>query len=218
MTNREIMEAAARIHDPAQRHAYVYDNGGSDKGFFDVDARIKSPEFSLLRDHCEKGHDILEVGCFTGLNLLGLGLLGYTSLVGIEFVRGALEWMEYKAHELRLKIPTCCAEWPCDYAVQWCCGTTVYEEGTKRFDRVILFDVLEHQQNVGDFLHYARAVLKSDGRALILVPAGREYYDCGHCAFWPDVECLENTLAYHFNVIECRRVDRKLFAICEKRN
>lgn len=203
------MADAAKIHDVAQRHAFAFNNGLSHKDFFDVDKRMKSEEFKLLAKHCDKGHDILEVGCYTGINLLGLGLYGYTSLTGIDFVHGAIEWLEYKAREMEVSINTLCAKFP----------EQVDHLSSDKFDRIVLYDVLEHQLNVGEFLKEVNRFLKPDGQALILVPAGKEFYDCGHVAFFPDEECLFNVLDYFFDVqaIHWLQDSKKLFAICNKR-
>lgn len=88
-----------------------------------------------------------------------------------------------------------------------------------KFNRVICFDVLEHQLNVQMFLNGVNNCLAPNGRALFLVPAGREYFDCGHVAFFPDSECLRNVLDYVFEVDEIFELQtcRKLFASCRPR-
>lgn len=205
------MEEAAQIRDVAARHAYVFDNGLSSPDFFDVEKRKASDEFALLLKHCATEQWILEVGCFTGLNLIGLAQHGYEHLIGLEFVQGAVDWLIAQSMQRGLRISANCATFPE-------CRRLLHVIG--QVDRVVCFDVLEHQLNVGEFLWRVHEQLKPDGQALFLVPENRHYYDCGHCAFWPDAECLRNVLDYFFDVQEIRRLDScpKLFAVCQRRD
>ena len=133
------MLEAAQIRDVAQRHAYVFDNGLSSPDFFDVEKRMASEEFALLREHVMPEWDVLEVGCFTGLNLLGLAKSGHTGLLdGVEFVAGAVRWFMRKADR-----------WPNLRAFQ---AKFPPSQPLAIYDAVVAFDVLEHQQNVGQFL------------------------------------------------------------------
>lgn len=204
------MSEAAKIRDVSARHSYVFDNQLSSADFFDVKKRMRSEEFSLLLKHCEPTHRIIEAGCFTGLNLLGLADLGYTALYGFDFVAGALAWLcDQSARRGNRAAITCgLADFP-RQRHYW----------MLEFDRVICFDVLEHQLNVGEFLIGISKLLNHDGRALFLVPVGREFYDCGHVAFFPDAECLRNVLDYVFDVDEVFELKscRKLFAACRWR-
>lgn len=199
------MLEAAQIRDVAARHAYVFDNGLSSPDFFDVEKRMASEEFALLREHVMPEWDVLEVGCFTGLNLLGLAKIGHSGrLHGVDFVPTALDWCKSQSNDVLL------------------IGLTFPDPlmaGTE-YDVVICFDVLEHQQNVGQFLDGVAGELKPGGTALILVPAGKSFYDCGHVAFWPDEECLRNVLDYHLDVHSVQRLKTcdKLFAVCRKRS
>lgn len=201
------MTEAAQIRDVAARHRYVFDNGLCSPDFFDLEKRMASKEFCLLLKHCEEHHAILEIGCFTGLNLLALAENEYRHLTGYEFVRGAIQWLEREALRRGRNI---CTSW------------TIFPKGieTMRFyDRVICFDVLEHQLDVGEFLAGVSRKLNPTGQALFLVPEGKEFYDCGHVAFFPDAECLRNVLEYFFEVKEISRLEScpKLFAVCESR-
>ncbi len=211
------MAKAALIRDVAARHAYVFDNGLCSPDFFDLEKRMASEEFALLRKHVQPDHRTLEVGCFTGLNLLGLYKCGHEeALIGIDFVPGAVEWL--RRHAVRSDggfhpIAGIDGEFP-DARV-----------GDIHFpiapcDRAICFDVLEHQLNVGKFLCDVRDHLTPDGRALFLVPEGANFNDCGHVAWFPNAECLRNVLDYYFDVIEVRRLETsaKLFAICQRRD
>lgn len=203
------MLEAAQIRDVAQRHAYVFDNGLSSPDFFDVEKRMASEEFRLLREHVMPEWDVLEVGCFTGLNLLGLAKIGHSGLLcGVDFVGGAIDWLLEQAEEFP-KLVGFRETFPYKY-----------QGGMRNRDAVVAFDVLEHQQNVGQFLDGVAGELKPGGTALILVPAGKSFYDCGHVAFWPDCETLANTLGYHFTVKEIRQLKTcdKLFAICTRRD
>lgn len=210
MTNLQpSMAEAAKIRNVAARHAYVFDNGLSSPDFFDVEKRLASEEFGLLRERIQPKQTILEIGCFTGLNLLGLSRLGYEHLTGVDFVRGAITWALEQEPELNVwvgEFPPC-ARWAF-------------------FDCIICFDVLEHQRNIGAFIESVVDHLypKDSGRrnaahAYFLVPVGKEYYDCGHVAFFPDAECLRNVLDYVFEVDEIFELKtcKKLFASCRKR-
>ena len=203
------MEQAAEIRDVAARHTYVFDNGMSSPDFYDVDKRMASEEFATLKTHCSPAHRIVEIGCLTGLNLLGLARHGCTHLTGLDFVRGAVDWLDTQSHKEGRGIRTLH-------------GTFPDRVGKLQppYDRAICFDVLEHQLDVGRFLRGTSELLAPGGLALFLVPEGRHYFDCGHVAFWPDAPCLHNTLDYFFEVTSIRQLDScpKLFAVCQRRN
>lgn len=196
------MLEAAQIRDVVKRHAYVFDNGLCSPDFFDVEKRRHSEEFRLLEGiplDCR----ILEIGCFTGLNLLSLWP-HYRHLTGIDFVPGAVAWLCDQAKLRGMQIETIVGD------ERMCFGRT--------WDRIILFDVLEHQLNIGCFLSRVSRLVEAGGQALFLVPAGREFYDCGHVAFFPDEECLTNVLNYYFTVLETQRLEcGKIFARCAPR-
>jgi len=204
------MAEAAKIRDVAKRHAYVFDNGLCSPDFFDVEKRMASEEFWLLRERISLQDTVLEVGCFTGLNLLGLAKRGHSGLFGIDFVQGAIEWLDSESESRGLSVSTMCDNFP-------------NNERLFPFPpiagRVICFDVLEHQNNDGMFIEAVEGRLALDGRALFLVPIGKEFYDCGHVAFFPDAECLRNVLDYVFDVEEIFELKtcRKLFASCKRR-
>lgn len=207
MTSPSMAEAA-KIRDVAARHAYVFDNGLSSPDFFDIDKRMASEEFELLRERIDPHHSVLEIGCFTGLNLLGLRKSGHRGfLFGVEFVSGALEWLRQQDSEIGSEF----GNFPDQVS-----DSLFYEQ----YSRAICFDVLEHQQNVGNFLKSASQTIAADGRVLFLVPKGREYFDCGHVAFFPDEECLRNVLDYVFEVEEIFELNtcKKLFAACRRMN
>ena len=204
-THESVMVEAAKIRGVAERHAFVFDAGHSAADFFDVAKRMASEEFALLRRHVKPDQDVIEVGCLTGLNLIGLARKGHAGqLVGIDFVQGAIDWL--KENKGSAAVEGHCAEFPCRFA------------GTE-FDAAICFDVLEHQRNQGQFLEGVARVLRPGGTALVLVPARKEYYDCGHAGFFPDAECLRNVLDYAFDVEQCFELAscNKLFALCRKR-
>lgn len=205
------MAEAAKIRDVAARHAYVFDNGLCSPDFFDVAKRMASEEFGMLRERIGLSDSVLEVGCFTGLNLLGLASIGHSGkLAGCDFVDSALNWLRSQPNASNIDAKW----WQFDYnhiPRQWGCGS---------FEQVVCFDVLEHQQNVERFLRGVADVMSHDGRALFLVPIGTNYNDCGHVAWFPDVECLRNVLDYVFEVEEIfeLRTCRKMFASCRRRN
>jgi len=199
------MEEAAKISDVVKRHAYVFDNGLSSPDFFDVEKRMASEEFGLIRDRCSKDHRIYEIGCFTGLNLIGLAELGFKRLSGIDFVEGAIEWLRNEAKRRSLNISTFACEFD---------GRSTFSA-----DRMVCFDVLEHQLNQGSFLNSVSEMLSKNGSMLLLVPLGRNYHDCGHVAWYPDAECLRNLLEYFFDVNEIFVLStcQKIFASCRKK-
>lgn len=202
-----VMAEAAKIRDVAKRHAFVFDSGQSVSDFFDVAKRMESEEFSLLRKHVKPEQDVIEVGCYTGLNLIGLAKEGHKGRMwGVDFVRGAVEWLENNWSREFPELTAICREFPNFF-------------DSYRFDTAICFDVLEHQRNQGKFLEGVADILRPGGTALILVPARKEYYDCGHVGFFPDCECLRNVLEYVFDVQECYELAscNKIFALCRKR-
>lgn len=197
------MAEAAKIRDVAERHAYVFDNGLSSPDFFDLEKRMASEEFALF-DRIGLDEDVLEVGCLTGLNLLGLEKRGHTGrLHGVDFVPASLDWCKSQSKDVLLIGLT--------FPGPLMAGA--------QYDSVICFDVLEHQLNVGQFLEGVVNVLAPGGQALFLVPIGKAYNDCGHVAWFPDEECLRNVLDYHFEVESVRRLETcdKMFAICTRR-
>lgn len=205
------MQEAAKIFDVAKRHSYVFDNGLSSPDFFDVEKRMESEEFATIKDRCNFGDKIFEVGCFTGLNLLGLAEIGYGqkdgTLTGLDFVEGAVSWARSehaKRGKGRIEFVSCEFD------------QFLFKETQ---DRIICYDVLEHQLNVGNFLWRVAHNLKKDGLALFLVPKGREYFDCGHVSFFPDTECLRNVLEYYFSIEETYELKScpKLFACCKRK-
>lgn len=201
------MKEAAEIFDVAARHSYVFDNGMSSPDFFDVDKRMASEEFQLLAGRVEKHAKVLEIGCFTGLNLLGLSRLGCDKLHGFDFVKGAVDWL--KSQDKDGAIDAWCETFNSIYA------SVEHPD----IEAVICFDVLEHQLNVGEFLAGVAKILASNGRLLLLVPKGSSYFDCGHVSFFPDCECLRNVLEYFFDVEEIFELKScpKLFACCKRK-
>ncbi len=200
------MQEAFEIFDVAKRHNYVFDSGMCSPDFFDVGKRMESEEFGILRDRCQKDHKILEIGCLTGLNLIGLDRLGYQRLYGFDFVEGAIEWLKSQ----KTNIISWCATFNNEYV----------RHESRDIDSIICFDVLEHQLNVGDFLFGVSSILGDGGKALFLVPKDRHYFDCGHVAFFPDEECLRNVLSYYFDVEEIFELKScpKLFACCKRKS
>lgn len=202
-----VMAEAAKIRDVAKRHAFVFDAGESVADFFDVEKRMASEEFALLRKHVKPDQDVIEIGCYTGLNLIGLAREGHKGrLVGVDFVKGAIDWL--LANKGEEKIEGKQLEFPGDFPIS-----------SPLFDAAVCFDVLEHQRNQGQFLEGVSTNLHRNGTALVLVPARKEYYDCGHVGFFPDCECLRNVLDYVFDVEQCYELAscNKLFALCRKR-
>jgi SAM-dependent methyltransferase len=206
-----VMGQAAKIRDVAKRHSFVFDAGHSVADFFDVEKRMKSEEFAVLRKHVKAEWDVIEVGCYTGLNLIGLAREGHQGwLTGVDFVQGAIDWLKSN-WPLPNGLPRFAAErgeFP-EYVPTW-----------SPYDCAICFDVLEHQRNQGQFLEGVSRILKPGGTALVLVPKGADYYDVGHVGFFPNEETLRNVLDYVFDVAECYELAscNKIFAVCRKRS
>lgn len=199
------MAEAANIREVAKRHSYVFDSGLSSPDFFNLEKRMASEEFALLH-RIEPHQNVMEIGCLTGLNLLGLAERGHTGwLHGLDFVDGAVRWFREKANQRRNMAGFCATFPPLPFGLL--------------YDVVICFDVLEHQQNVGQFLDGVAAALAPGGQVLILVPVGDNFYDCGHVAFYPSEKCLRNVLDYYFEVESVRRLEScaKMFAVCSRR-
>jgi len=199
------MAEAAKIKDVAARHTYVFEHGLTDRGYYDLAARMDSLEFELLCDYVSPTDDVLEVGCLTGLNLLGLAKRGLGgTLTGIDFVEPAISWLRNTAQEHGITVRAICGEF-CDAKLVPC-------------DSLICFDVIEHQLDMGRFLRRVHALLlPPDGRVVFLVPEGRHYHDCGHVAWFPDVECLRNVLEYFFHVDRLELLPtNKFFTVCSR--
>lgn len=209
LAHAAVMSEAAQIRDVAKRHAYVFDSGHSVADFFDVEKRMKSEEFGILRSRVNPEWNVIEVGCYTGLNLIGLAQSGHNGhLCGVDFVQGALDWLAQQVKARSLSIGYATTEFPKTIGLP-----------ENYYDAAILFDVLEHQRNAGTFLEGVADILRPGGISLVMVPARKEYYDCGHVGFFPDAECLRNVLDYVFDVEECFELAscNKLFALCRKR-
>lgn len=205
----EVMAEAAKIRDVAKRHAFVFDSGHSVDDFFDVEKRMKSEEFGLLRKYVKPEQDVIEIGCYTGLNLIGMAREGHRGqLAGVDFVKGAIDWLQRNWPSTANPVLAICREFP-----------NFFDNYENEVDTAILFDVLEHQRNAGQFLEGVSRVLKPAGTALVLVPKGAEYYDVGHVGFFPNCETLRNVLDYVFDVEECYELMscNKIFAVCRKR-
>lgn len=158
----------------------------------------------LLLEYIDKENSILEVGTLTGNNLFFLYENGYTDLTGIDFLEPAISIAENYQKEIGSNIKF------------ECCDLYSFEEECIKYDKIILFDVLEHVINVGLFLGKVKELLSEKGTVLVLVPKGKEFYDCGHINFYPDLECLRNLLTLYFHVEEMSELNNKLFFICRK--
>lgn len=186
-----------------------------DKGFqrrkqwpelFDLNSWQESVSYQLIKGHCDKEQAILEIGCLTGHHLILLKQEGYHNLVGIDFCQEALGWA--REHD---------PEHTIDFRV----GTyPTFELRMDDFDRIVLFDVIEHVHDKEVFLSAVHDNLQPDGKVLILVPLGTNYCDEGHVNFYPDQRALKNLLQYYFTIEKCSIVDSgtKIFAVCSRRS
>ena len=172
---------------------------------FDLSFWAKQESYSLIKQYCNRDDDIIEIGCLTGHHLLLLAQEGYTKLNGIDFCKEAIAWAD--EHNTDNKVKFTAGAWP--YA---CMGNKWM------FDKVILFDVLEHVHNVKDFLESVIRYIDNSSHVLIMVPLGQHYMDEGHVNFWTSPGALTMLLQYYFKVDLCYVVDNgtKLFALCRK--
>jgi len=172
---------------------------------FDLENWRKSNSYAILKKYCNKDDEILEIGCLTGHHLILLAQDGYKNLRGIDFVEDAIKWGKDKINKLKIDVKLVCAKFPDDFILDM------------QFDKIILFDVLEHVDNLGDFLKAVSKLLNKDGEVLILVPKGIEYFDCCHINFYPNYQALSNLLINYFNIVDTLETqDNKIFARCIK--
>jgi len=169
---------------------------------FDLENWRKSESYKLIKKYCKPQDSIFEIGCLTGHHLLLLDDEGYTGhLHGIDFVPEAILWgME---HDKNKKI-------------EWENGMLKDNDQIVLYDKIILFDVLEHQDNVGEFLERVITYCVPSTEVLVLVPKGEEYFDLCHINFYPSIRALENTLGKYFTIIESYEIDNKIFVRCKE--
>lgn len=171
---------------------------------FDLDNWKMSLSYQLIKQYCKPTESILEIGCLTGHHLLLLAQDGYDYLCGIDFCKEAIDWAH--EHNYTKKVSFQCGIYPNEHYITSHC----------QFDRIILFDVLEHVLDIGQFLEAVRENVWHGGEVLVLVPLGENYRDVGHINFYPDRDALFNILNYYFRVPICKLVDNgtKIFAQC----
>jgi len=172
---------------------------------FDLNVWRKAESYSIIKKFCDPMDAILEIGCLTGHHLLLLAEDGYNDLTGIDFCEEAVKWGVQNNKNDTVKF----------YVDEW---NRFSHNEYPTFDKIILFDVLEHVHNVKHFLQGVISALDDDGTVLILVPAGQHYMDEGHINFWPSPIALDSLLRYYFTIIRCVHVegDKKIFAECKK--
>jgi len=170
---------------------------------FDLEKWRVSRSYELIKCYCGKDDAIIEVGCLTGHHLVLLEQEGYTNLTGIDFLQEAIDWG--KEHSKG--------------TIRFICEDFISRDNVwGSYDKIICFDVLEHQMNIGLFLQGVQFIMKPNAEALFLVPIGKEYDDIGHIAFWPDADRFKRTLERVFSKVEVwfEKDENKLFARCEK--
>jgi 2-polyprenyl-3-methyl-5-hydroxy-6-metoxy-1,4-benzoquinol methylase len=192
------------IDNVVDRHKYSYEIIKSNQAHYDIEANKSTLEFTLLKKYLETTDKILEVGCLMGRNLIGLAQEGFNNLTGVEFLTEAVSWGRATAAQCGKNINF----QNCTYGVD--------DSITDEYDKIILFDVLEHIPNVENFLLKIKTNLKQDGDILLLVPKADEYHDKTHINFYPDIECLHGVITKYFNVVEYHDAGRKLFMRCKK--
>ena len=180
---------------------------------FDLENWRKSESYALIKKYCNKNDSIIEIGTLTGHHILLLAQEEYWGkLVGIDFVKDAIDWANEKKEELGLDNKNIIFN-NSDF-LKLC-----FHE-SDRYSKIILFDVIEHVSNLELFLNKVISILNKNGEVLILVPKGREYFDPCHINFYPDEDCLRNLLQLYFEVIEAYEVEHnnKIFARCKLKN
>lgn len=106
----------------------------------------------------DKNISILEIGAGVGHNLEALRKLGYKNVIGTDYSRECVDFCRKRGLKLSLVSPQTEQQF--------------YHKYQKKFDLVLLYDVLEHYlPNEGiNLLLQARALLKPNGFLLILLP------------------------------------------------
>lgn len=170
---------------------------------FKLDNWRESESYKLIKKYCPyKSEHIFEIGCLTGHHLILLAEEGYLHLKGIDFVEDAIEWAKDNSKQYNIDFET---------------GLLQPTESEHAFDKIILFDVLEHQDNVKDFLDIVKTYCSDKTEILILVPKEEHYFDECHINFYPTEKALSNILKKYFEVVEvvCVEEDKKIFARCK---
>jgi 2-polyprenyl-3-methyl-5-hydroxy-6-metoxy-1,4-benzoquinol methylase len=208
LSNKPIIQKFEYLDkDLVERHSVSYEVVKSDAGSFSLDKTRNSEEYKLIIKHVPQTSSVLEIGTLNGRNLLCMAQDGFAKLTGVELIAEAAQWAIAKGKELNLDIEFIHAVYP-----------TKLVDG-RYYDRVVVFDTLEHVANVGYFLESIKGSLSDNGELLILVPQGLNYYDPVHINFYPTVATLENVLSMYFEVIETDTIHdgKKIFARCTVR-
>ncbi len=154
-----------------------------------------------------KGEYVLDIGCSQGINSILLGREG-KKVIGIDVLQEAIDF----AND-RLK----CENDSVQSNVQFLSGDFLQlnmEE--KKYDTVIMTEVLEHLESVEDFLAKARGCLKEDGIAIVSVPFGiNDYWDHKRTYY---LGSLYEHLSRYFIVDEIKYIAKWLGVICKVKN
>lgn len=173
---------------------------------FNLDRWRRSASYQIITTYCKHSDAIIEIGCLTGHHLLLLAHDGYHDLTGVDFCKEAIQWAV--EHDKQCKINFYHGAFP---------NVTIHRVDL-HFDKIILFDVLEHVHNLNGFLDGVVELMHAGSEVLVMVPLGVHYRDEGHVNFYPDVEALTSLLQYYFKVEEAQIVDNhtKIFAVCRR--
>lgn len=106
----------------------------------------------------EKNCKILEIGCGVGHNLYSLQALGYVNMLGTDYSPECVKLCRQHGYTSQI--------------VNEKTEKIFYATNKKKFDLVILYDVLEHYtpENAVDLLVLIRGLLKDKGNVLISLP------------------------------------------------
>tara|TARA_B100000575_G_scaffold136995_1_gene109222 strand:- start:463 stop:1164 length:702 start_codon:yes stop_codon:yes gene_type:complete len=128
-----------------------------ENGKFKVLHQIRPLRIEYILENIESntlhGLDVLDVGCGGGLISESLARLG-ANVTGIDFVENNIKTAKKHSQKNKLKINYICSDIE-DYKF------------SKKYDFIILFEVLEHLENWQDFISKIKSNLKNNGKMII---------------------------------------------------
>lgn len=153
--------------NPDTQSASLFERGDAYRALRRYETPALKPKHMRQYDHefwnatgCRPGMSVLEVGCGTGQFLAYLAAKGVEDFVGIDADGG-----------VRAAIPEAAAN---RFVESDLAAFVAENTGQRRFDRVVLFDVLEHltlEQGIAA-LESLHAIVADGGRLAIRVPNG----------------------------------------------
>tara|TARA_B100000575_G_scaffold168737_1_gene135020 strand:+ start:10377 stop:11081 length:705 start_codon:yes stop_codon:yes gene_type:complete len=128
-----------------------------ENGKFSVLHRIRPLRIKYILDQLNdskvKGLDVLDLGCGGGLVSEALSRLG-ANVTGIDFSENNIAVAKKHSHKNNLQI-------------NYINKNIENMEFTKKFDLIIMFEVLEHLDNWESFLYKVKKNLRKDGKLII---------------------------------------------------